>query len=84
MLDHVIEIPVFTGPLQCTRQLYRLSSVLIHLGDTPDSGHYQNIFCRSDNLEFFIGDDDTSALPMDGRAVSKYGRDMYILVYSIM
>ena len=34
MLDHVIEIPVFTGPLQCTRQLYRLSSVLIHLGDT--------------------------------------------------
>ena len=79
--DPIAELPLFDTDLQCHSRPYRLNSYIGHLGNAPDHGHYHNVFCSTGDVPFYVGDDGTSARPIDATEVSSLNKDIYLLFY---
>ncbi|CAE7501552.1 unnamed protein product, partial [Symbiodinium necroappetens] len=78
--DLRIEVPVF-GPNMCVQTArYRLCSAIIHIGDSPDSGHYFNTLHDADG-RVVLADDNHPARFVEESLSIQYYSDIYILFY---
>ena len=59
--------------------LYRLNSVVIHLGEAPTSGHYQTIL-HGETMAY-LADDSKVARPISQQLVDHTQKDSYLFVY---
>ena len=78
--DPYLDVPCFTGVgPQCRDMLYRLNSVVIHLGEAPVRGHYQSIL-HGETMAY-LADDGKVAQPVSQQFVDHTQKDSYLLVY---
>ena len=74
-----IVVPIFRQGLDTSGERYALSSILIHRGDTPSTGHYQALLLEGTN--FFLADDAQVAQPCTPNEVDDTCRDSYLFFY---
>ncbi|CAE7801944.1 Crnkl1 [Symbiodinium sp. CCMP2592] len=79
--DPFIGIPVFTDGLHCQSAEYRLNSVIVHLGEVPDMGHYQTLLYCAMSSSFMLADDGVPAVRISRQRVNSLRRDVYLFVY---
>ena len=60
---------------------YQLCSIIIHLGDSPSSGHYFNIFYDTGDSSYSIADDGVASRSRDASELIKLSSDMYLFFY---
>ena len=77
--DMLIRVPTFAHNLHVQESRYRLCASIVHVGHSPDSGHYFTLFHDADG-RVVLADDNVKARFVEQRSV-QYHRDIYILFY---
>ena len=76
-----ISVPRFAHDQTVHWKQYQLCSVIMHVGDSPDSGHYFNFVYDHRNSSYCIADDGECYRACDESEVSNYVRNTYLFVY---
>lgn len=87
--DEISQVPeTFQLPAECLnsdqKAFYKLRSVIHHLGDSPDSGHYVAYVRKIDpqtQQSYFIEANDSAITPIDQATMLKMAAQGYILIY---
>ena len=78
--DLNIDVPVFDPHMNAHHDRYRLRSTIVHIGVSPDSGHYFNSLHDADGRVMLADDNITARFVEESTCVQHYG-DIYILFY---
>ena len=78
--DLHIDVPVFGPQMNVHHDRYRLCSTIVHIGASPDSGHYFNTLHDADGRVMLADDNITARFVGESTCVQHYG-DIYILFY---
>ena len=78
--DLYVGVPVFDPHMNVHHDRYRLCSTIVHVGVSPDSGHYFNTLHDADGRVMLADDNITARFVEESTCVQHYG-DIYILFY---
>ena len=74
-----IEIPVFVQGTETRRIMHQLTSLILHRGETPESGHYYNLFYDVRDGSYRLADDGVrSKLAAD---IDQLCQEIFLLFY---
>ena len=82
-----LQVPVFEQGISCSMHTYMVISLVFHIGETPQSGHYQACLMPSEGLEgvgvrgtgIWITDDDQRARKITASQQHHLRHDSYLL-----
>ena len=77
--DLYIEVPISDRNMHVQRSQYRLCASIVHVGNSPDSGHYFTLFHDADG-RVVLADDNVKGRFME-HGCFHYYPDIYILFY---
>ena len=77
----LIKMPGFERDQALHWKQYQLCSIIVHLGDSPDSGHYLNLMFDIRDSPYRIADDGIASRACDISEVDSYVSDMYLFFY---
>ena len=80
--DRVLMFPVFDGEWGVTQVPMRLSSVIMHRGETPQTGHYRTILNVNDQL--MLADDNCQIRLCEAGDLSAMNTDSYLFFYRLI
>ena len=79
--DTQVNLPVFENGLTQFAQRYQLCSIIVHRGDSPDSGHYFNLYYDAREGSYRVADDNVGSVSIDEEELYLYTADMYVFFY---
>ena len=79
--DMHVHLPVFENGLTQFAQRYQLCSIIVHRGDSPDSGHYFNLYYDAREGSYRVADDNMGSVSIDEEELYLYTADMYVFFY---
>ena len=77
--DFRVLVPTFTHDMHVCESQYRLCASIVHVGSSPNSGHYFTLFHNADGC-VVLADDNVRARFVEHQS-EQYHRDIYILFY---
>ncbi|CAE7307349.1 unnamed protein product [Symbiodinium sp. CCMP2592] len=76
-----LRFPVFSGDMVVRGVEYTPCSIVIHLGNTPDTGHYQAILLDERSDKFLMADDGQRARPCSEAELNSVYTNSYLFFY---
>ena len=74
-----IEVPVFVRGTVTRSITYQLTSLILHRGETPESGHYYNLFYDVRDGCYRLADDGVRSRVVDD--IEDYCKEIYLVLY---